>query len=74
MDLEKTMNLEIMRYNPEQDAKPRLERYTVPYDDQVSLLDALQYVKDTLSPDLSFRSSCRMAICGSCGLMVDGLP
>ena len=74
MGLEKTMNLDIMRYNPEQDAEPRLERYTIPYDEQTSLLDALQYVKDTLSPDLSFRSSCRMAICGSCGLMVDGLP
>ena len=69
-----TMNLEVMRYNPEQDAKPRLERYAVPYDEQTSLLDALQYIKDTLSPDLSFRSSCRMAICGSCGLMVDGAP
>ena len=40
----------------------------------MSLLDALQYIKDHLDSTLSFRWSCRMAICGSCGMMVNGVP
>jgi fumarate reductase iron-sulfur subunit len=41
---------------------------------QTSLLDALGYIKDHLAPDLSYRWSCRMAICGSCGMMVNRVP
>ncbi len=46
----------------------------MPYDEQTSLLDALGYIKDNLAPDLSYRWSCRMAICGSCGMMVNKVP
>lgn len=70
----KTMRLNVMRYIPERDAEPHAESFSVPYDDQTSLLDALGYIKDNLAPDLSYRNSCRMAICGSCGMMVDGEP
>ncbi|MDR2819880.1 MAG: succinate dehydrogenase/fumarate reductase iron-sulfur subunit [Desulfovibrio sp.] len=70
----KTIKLAIARYNPEQDDKPHLENFHVPYDNQTSLLDALAHIKDVLAPDLAYRSSCRMAICGSCGMMVDGIP
>src|SRR5699024_4157899 len=45
-----------------------------PYDSQTSLLGALGYIKDKLDPDRSYRWSCRMAICGSCGMMVNGRP
>jgi fumarate reductase iron-sulfur subunit len=34
----------------------------------------LQYIKDDLDGSLSFRWSCRMAICGSCGMMINGMP
>ncbi|XNM52094.1 2Fe-2S iron-sulfur cluster-binding protein [Escherichia coli] len=37
-------------------------------------MDALGYIKDNLAPDLSYRWSCRMAICGSCGLTVNNVP
>ena len=70
----KNLKMEVMRYNPEQDAEPHFATYDVPYDETTSLLDALLYVKDNLAPDLSFRWSCRMAICGSCGMMVDNVP
>lgn len=46
----------------------------MPYDATTSLLDALGYIKDNLAPDLSYRWSCRMAICGSCGMMVNNVP
>lgn len=70
----KIMKMNIARYNPEVDHEPHTEEFSVPYDDQTSLLDALGYIKDKLAPDLAYRSSCRMAICGSCGVMVDGTP
>ena len=38
------------------------------------MLDGLNYIKDQLDGTLSFRWSCRMGICGSCGMMVNGDP
>ena len=38
------------------------------------MLDGLNHVKDHLDPTLSFRWSCRMGICGSCGMNVNGEP
>jgi succinate dehydrogenase iron-sulfur subunit len=38
------------------------------------VLDGLNYVKDQIDGTLSFRWSCRMGICGSCGMMVNGEP
>ena len=64
----------ISRYDPERDDQPRTERYTVPYAHDSSVLDALLYIKDHLDGSLSFRWSCRMAICGSCGKMINGVP
>lgn len=64
----------VQRYNPESDKVPRHGTFDVPWDDQTSLLDALGFIKDNLAFDLSYRWSCRMAICGSCGMMVDGIP
>ena len=56
------MTIEVLRYNPEVDSEPHLEKYEVPYDGQTSLLDALNFIKDELQPELSYRWSCRMAI------------
>jgi succinate dehydrogenase/fumarate reductase iron-sulfur protein len=38
------------------------------------VLDALLYIKDNLDDSLTFRHSCRMGICGSCGVNVNGQP
>jgi hypothetical protein len=70
----KNLKVEVVRYNPEVDTAPHSAFYEVPYDEQTSLLDALGYIKDNLAPDLSYRWSCRMAICGSCGMMVNKVP
>lgn len=66
--------LQIMRYNPEKDDKPYLQKFEVPWDNSTAFLDALAYIKDNLDSSLSYRSSCRMAICGSCGVMINGVP
>jgi fumarate reductase iron-sulfur subunit len=69
-----SVDLEILRYRPGRDAQPAWQRYTVPYAPEMSVLQALQHIKDEMDGTLSFRWSCRMAICGSCGMMIGGKP
>jgi fumarate reductase iron-sulfur subunit len=71
---ERTIEIEVLRYRPEQDTVPFFQSYHVPFTEDMSILQALQYIKDHLDGTLSFRWSCRMAICGSCGQMIDGVP
>ena len=72
--MQKTLVIECLRYDPETDAAPRYQCYEVPFSDETSVLEGLQYIKDHLDGSLSFRWSCRMAICGSCGMMLNGVP
>jgi len=68
------IEIECLRYDPERDQEPRFESWQVPFSDDMSVLQGLQYIKDHLDGSLSFRWSCRMAICGSCGHMLNGVP
>ncbi|WP_026959529.1 MULTISPECIES: succinate dehydrogenase/fumarate reductase iron-sulfur subunit [Aliagarivorans] len=72
--MSQVMKVEIQRYRPELDKEPFWQSYDVPYTKEMSVLEALAYIKDELDPTLSYRWSCRMAICGSCGMMVNGVP
>src|SRR3974390_2114393 len=73
-DTEKIIEIEVLRYRPEQEQEPVLQTYKVPFTDDMSVLQGLQYIKDYLDETVSFRWSCRMAICGSCGMMIGGAP
>jgi len=68
------IELEIMRYDPEQDEAPHFQNYSVPCEEDWAILDAINYVKDYLDTTLSYRWSCHMMVCGSCGMMVNGEP
>ena len=69
-----TIELTVTRYRPEEDIEPTFQSYEVPYREDWVVLDALNYVKDQLDGSLSYRWSCRMGVCGSCGMMVNGTP
>ncbi len=69
-----TINLEVFRYRPEEESEPSYQSYEVPYREDWVILDALNYIKDNLDGSLSYRWSCRMGVCGSCGMMVNGKP
>ena len=71
---EKTMTLEVFRYQPDEEDHPRYQNYEVPYREDWVVLDALNYIKDEIDGTLSYRWSCRMGVCGSCGMMVNGDP
>ena len=70
----KTIEVQVLRYRPEQEQEPVWQSYQVPFTDDMSVLQGLQHIKDDMDGTLSFRWSCRMAICGSCGMMVNGKP
>ena len=71
---QKIIEIEVLRYKPESDQEPHAEVYKVPFTDDMSVLQGVQYIKDNLDGSLTFRWSCRMAICGSCGMMINGKP
>ncbi|MEE8546926.1 MAG: succinate dehydrogenase/fumarate reductase iron-sulfur subunit [bacterium] len=71
---EATATLNVTRYSPGQDQMPRSQSYSVPYQRDWVILDALNYIKDHIDGTLSYRWSCRMGVCGSCGMMVNGVP
>src|SRR5947209_9766592 len=68
------ISLQVARYRPEAEAEPTVQEYEVPLRKDWAVLDALNYVKDELDGTLSYRWSCRMGICGSCGMTVNGEP
>jgi fumarate reductase iron-sulfur subunit len=69
-----TVTIEVARYRPEREASPSFEAHQVPFRKDWTVLDALNHVKDTADGSLSFRWSCRMGVCGSCGMKVNGEP
>src|SRR5437868_14458123 len=63
--------LKIQRYNPET-ADSHIERFTVDAPETATLLDVLDVIKDDVDGSLTYRKSCRMAVCGSCGMRMNG--
>ncbi len=71
--VEKIVELKISRFNPESKAH-YVSTFKVPIRKGTTVLDALLYIKDNLDETLTFRHSCRMGICGSCAVNIDGKP
>ena len=64
--------LRIRRFDPEQDTAPRWEEHSIEAAPGMTVLDGLWHVKEQHAPGLAWRSSCRMGICGSCGMLING--
>jgi succinate dehydrogenase / fumarate reductase iron-sulfur subunit len=62
----------IRKYNPELDAAPHDETYRLDVTRGMTVLDALIRIKDEQDGRLTFRYSCRSAICGSCAMTING--
>jgi len=63
--------LKIWRYDSSTGERA-LKEYEVDAPEWVTLLDVLDLIKDRVDGTLSYRKSCRMMICGSCGMRMDG--
>ena len=69
-----TMKLEIFRYRPEKESEPTFQIFEVPFREDWVVLDAINHIKDEIDGTLSYRWSCRMGVCGSCGVMINNVP
>jgi succinate dehydrogenase / fumarate reductase iron-sulfur subunit len=64
--------LKVRRYQPESGEGPYWEEFDVELEPSLSVLDGLLQAKDRDDGSLSVRCSCRAAICGSCGMKING--
>ena len=66
--------LKVFRYDPEVEGKqdPRFDDFHVPVSEGTTVLDALMYARDHFDSSLTFRHSCRQAVCGSDALFING--
>jgi succinate dehydrogenase / fumarate reductase iron-sulfur subunit len=70
----KSVVFHVRRFEPGRDAHPRWEQHRIEVTSGMTVLDGLWKVKELHAPGLAWRSSCRMGICGSCGMLINGRP
>ena len=64
----------IRRFDPEHDEAPWLQQFTVQVERGMTILDGLHQIKETQDSSLAWRFSCRMGVCGSCAMLINGKP
>src|SRR4030081_319620 len=65
------VGLKVWRFNS-RTGERELQEYEIAAPEEATLLDCLDIVKDQHDGTLAYRKSCRMMICGSCGMRMDG--
>ncbi|MFP7572113.1 succinate dehydrogenase/fumarate reductase iron-sulfur subunit [Marivita sp. S2033] len=53
---------------------PRAERFDVPAYENQTVLDVVSWIQQNTDPTLTYRFACRVGMCGSCAMMVNGVP
>ncbi len=70
----KTVLFRVRRFDPAKDSAPYYQDFKVPVPPGMVVLDGLWHIKQHLDGSLAWRASCRMGVCGSCGMLVNGSP
>ena len=66
--------LRLRRYDPESGEAPYWDEHTVELEPHRSVLEAILQARDRFDGSIGIRCSCRQAICGSCGVRINGEP
>lgn len=74
MTSEHEMTISIRRYRPEVDAAPHWESYRIAASPGMTVLAGLHRVREEIDATLAWRYSCRMGVCGSCAMIINGKP
>lgn len=69
-----TVEFHIRRFNPETDTVPSWQTFSIPVEPGMTVLDGLHEIKHRHDMTLVWRYSCRMGVCGSCGMLINGRP
>jgi len=64
----------VRRFDPDKEPAPHWDEYKMHVHDGMTILEALHELKATQEPTLAYRSSCRMGVCGSCGMFINDMP
>ena len=67
------VTVRIQRFNPDVDKKPYLQDFQVELTPGKTILDTLHEIKEEFDGSVTFRRSCRHAICGSCAMNINGM-
>jgi succinate dehydrogenase / fumarate reductase iron-sulfur subunit len=70
----KTVQFNVLRYDGKGVTKPRVDSFEIPVKKGTTVLDGLHHIKENLDSTLAWRYSCRMAVCGSCGMFINSFP
>lgn len=68
-DTESTVKITVKRGDAQQN---RYQTYEVPFQEKMSVFNALEYIISNIDPSLTFYTSCRIGKCMACTMMVDG--
>lgn len=68
------ITFEVLRFDSSQNGRPRMQEFQIPWKEGLTVLDGLHYIKENIDPSLSWRSSCRMGVCGSCAMFINSYP
>ena len=64
----------IFRFNPDVDSAPYYDTFAENFHRGMTVLEALLHIQETVDDSIAFRFSCRSAVCGSCSMLVNGVP
>jgi len=68
----RNVTFHVRRFVPEKDKKPYFQSFLVPVKTGMTVLEGLHYIKEYMDQTLAWRYSCRMGVCGSCGMLMNG--
>jgi succinate dehydrogenase / fumarate reductase, iron-sulfur subunit len=71
---QRAFKLRLRRYDPESGSAPYWEEHQVELEGHRSVLEGILQAKDRFDGSIGIRCSCRQAICGSCGVKINGEP
>lgn len=71
---EKTINVEVFRFDPSTDNEPRFQSYDVPFAKGMSAMNALDYIYQNLDSTLAYydHAGCDLGICARCTGKING--
>jgi succinate dehydrogenase/fumarate reductase iron-sulfur protein len=74
MSLHQFVTAKIFRYDPTTENAPRYETFEVPFENEMRVLDVLDYVAENCGVGVGYRWFCGVKRCGMCGVTVNGKP
>jgi succinate dehydrogenase / fumarate reductase iron-sulfur subunit len=73
-DTSESFTLRIRRYDPESGEAPYWVEHTIELEPHRSVLEGILQAKGRFDGSIGIRCSCKAAICGSCGVRINGQP